>query len=57
MLYIKAGIRNNEKGVNGMAKKRKRNNALPKADEEFAEERGNGLEKVALKAMKRQQNK
>lgn len=57
MLYIKAGIRNNEKGVNKMAKKRKRNNALPKADEEFAEERGNGLEKVALKAMKRQQNK
>ncbi len=40
-----------------MAKKRKRNHALPKADEEFAEERGNGLEKVALKAMKRQQNK
>lgn len=40
-----------------MAKKRKRNHALPKADEEFAEERGNGLEKVALKAMKRQHNK
>ena len=34
-----------------------KNNALPKADVEFAEERGNGLEKVALKAQKRQQNK
>ena len=32
-------------------------NALPKVDEEFAEESGNGLEKVALKAQKRQQNK
>jgi hypothetical protein len=28
------------------------NTALPKADMEFAEERGNGLEKVALKALK-----
>lgn len=33
------------------------NNALPKLDVEFAEESGNGLEKVALKAQKRQQNK
>ena len=33
------------------------NNALPKVDVEFAEESGNGLEKVALKAQKRQQNK
>jgi hypothetical protein len=30
------------------------NNALPKADVEFAEERGNGLEKVALRAQKYQ---
>ncbi|MEH7074297.1 hypothetical protein [Neobacillus drentensis] len=28
------------------------NTALPKADMEFAEERGNGFEKVALKAQK-----
>lgn len=28
------------------------NHALPKADVEFAEERGNGFEKVALKAQK-----
>ena len=45
------------KAVKIIAKKRKRNNALPKSDEEFAEERVNGLEKVALKAMKRQHNK
>jgi hypothetical protein len=43
-----------------MAKKKQLNNnknALPKVDVEFAEENGNGLEKVALKAQKRQQNK
>lgn len=34
--------------------KPKNNNALPKADLEFAEERGNGFEKVALKAQKKQ---
>ncbi|WP_261798575.1 hypothetical protein [Bacillus massilinigeriensis] len=34
-------------------KKNKNNNALPKADIEFAEERGNGLEKVALRAQKK----
>ena len=33
---------------------KKKNNALPKADAEFAEERGNGLEKVALRAQKSQ---
>lgn len=33
--------------------KSKKNNALPKADVEFAEERGNGFEKVALKAQKK----
>ncbi len=32
--------------------KKEHNTALPKADVEFAEERGNGLEKVALKAQK-----
>jgi hypothetical protein len=32
--------------------KPKHNNALPKADVEFAEERGNGLEKKALRALK-----
>ncbi|MEH6904664.1 MULTISPECIES: hypothetical protein [Neobacillus] len=32
--------------------KKKHNTALPKADLEFAEERGNGFEKVALKAQK-----
>ena len=32
--------------------KPKNNNALPKADIEFAEERGNGLEKKALRALK-----
>ncbi|WP_261798730.1 hypothetical protein [Bacillus tuaregi] len=31
-----------------------KNNALPKADVEFAEERGNGFEKVALKALEKQ---
>ncbi|HVI20977.1 MAG TPA: hypothetical protein VM660_02900, partial [Bacillus sp. (in: firmicutes)] len=45
-----------------MAKKKNKQlndnkNALPKVDEEFAEESGNGLEKVALRAQKRQQNK
>ena len=45
-----------------MAKKKNKQlnnnkNALPKVDVEFAEESGNGLEKVALKAQKRQQNK
>lgn len=40
-----------------MGRKKKKNNALPKADEEFAKENGNGLEKVAIKAMKRQHNK
>lgn len=34
--------------------KSKHNHALPKADVEFAEERGNGFEKVALKAQKKQ---
>ncbi|MBM7660955.1 hypothetical protein JOC85_001727 [Bacillus mesophilus] len=34
----------------------KHDNALPKADVEFAEARGNGLEKVALRAQ-RNQNK
>ncbi len=34
--------------------KAKRNNALPKVDVEFAEERGNGFEKVALKGLKEQ---
>lgn len=34
--------------------KAKRNNALPKADVEFAEERGNGFEKVALKGLNEQ---
>ena len=33
--------------------KPKNNNALPKADVEFAEERGNGLEKKALRAFKK----
>ncbi|WP_285848107.1 MULTISPECIES: hypothetical protein [unclassified Mesobacillus] len=33
--------------------KPKHNKAMPKADVEFAEERGNGLEKVALKAQKK----
>jgi hypothetical protein len=38
-----------------MAKnKTKKNTALPKADVEFAEERGNGFEKVALKAQRKQ---
>ncbi|WP_257391769.1 hypothetical protein [Mesobacillus jeotgali] len=37
-----------------MAKnKPKHNKAMPKADVEFAEERGNGLEKVALEAQKK----
>jgi hypothetical protein len=31
---------------------KKNNNALPKADVEFAKERGNGLEIVALTAQK-----
>ena len=30
-----------------------KNNSLPKADVEFAEERGKGFEKVALKAQKK----
>ncbi|WP_263406652.1 hypothetical protein [Niallia endozanthoxylica] len=34
--------------------KAKRNNALPKVDVEFAEERGNGFEKVALKGLNEQ---
>ncbi|MGG3466302.1 hypothetical protein ABES02_01880 [Neobacillus pocheonensis] len=47
------------KGGKEMAKNKnnqfnKKNNALPKADAEFAEERGNGLEKVALRAQKSQ---
>lgn len=33
--------------------KPKHNKAMPKADVEFAEERGNGLEKVTLKAQKK----
>ncbi|WP_394238338.1 hypothetical protein [Niallia oryzisoli] len=41
-----------------MAKNKNRannkNNALPKADVEFAEERGNGFEKVALKGLNEQ---
>ncbi|WP_338449755.1 hypothetical protein R4Z09_27000 [Niallia oryzisoli] len=32
----------------------KHNNALPKVDVEFAEERGNGFEKVALKGLNEQ---
>lgn len=32
----------------------KKDNALPKADAEFAEARGNGLEKIALRAQKSQ---
>ena len=37
----------------GKNKKSKKNHkALPKADVEFAEESGNGLEKKALRAMK-----
>lgn len=37
-----------------MAKKKpKHDKALPKADVEFAEERGNGFEKVALKAQRK----
>ncbi|WP_281274529.1 hypothetical protein [Mesobacillus subterraneus] len=37
-----------------MAKnKPKHNQALPKADVEFAEERGKGMEKVALKAQEK----
>jgi hypothetical protein len=37
-----------------MAKQKpKHNHAMPKADIEFAEERGIGLEKVALKAQKK----
>jgi hypothetical protein len=43
------------KGGDHMAKKKpKHDKALPKADIEFAEERGNGFEKVALKAQKGQ---
>jgi len=40
--------------ANNKNKQQKHNNALPKADVEFAEERGSGLEKVALKALKKQ---
>jgi hypothetical protein len=40
------------KNKNNQAKKN--NNALPKADVEFAEERGNGFEKVALKGLEKQ---
>ncbi|MEH7443709.1 hypothetical protein V7201_15460 [Bacillus sp. JJ1122] len=40
--------------ANNKNKQQKHNTALPKADVEFAEERGNGLEKVALKALKKQ---
>ncbi len=52
----------NDKEGEKMAKKKNKQlnnnkNALPKVDVEFAEESGNGLEKVALKAQKRQQNK
>ena len=36
-------------------KSKKNNTALPKADVEFAEERGNGLEKKALRAIKKSQ--
>jgi hypothetical protein len=40
--------------VKNMAKsKPKHDKALPKADIEFAEERGNGFEKVALKAQRK----
>jgi hypothetical protein len=40
--------------VKEMAKnKPKHNKAMPKADIEFAEERGNGFEKVALKAQRK----
>lgn len=43
------------KGGGKMTKnKSKHNHALPKADVEFAEERGNGFEKVALKAQRKQ---
>ncbi|WP_272495716.1 hypothetical protein [Bacillus pinisoli] len=35
-------------------KSKQHNTALPKADVEFAEERGNGFEKVALKALRAQ---
>lgn len=51
-------MKENEAGGGKMAKnknnqfKKKHNTALPKADLEFAEERGNGFEKVALKAQK-----
>ena len=54
-------ILNDKEGEKMTKKKNKQlnnnKNALPKVDEEFAEESGNGLEKVALKAQKRQQNK
>ena len=56
---MKSGIfrMNNDKGGYKMAKQKaenkpKNNNALPKADVEFAEERGNGLEKKTLRALK-----
>lgn len=42
------------KGGDHMAKKKpEHDKALPKADVEFAEERGNGFEKVALKSQKK----
>lgn len=40
--------------ANHKNKQEKHNTALPKADVEFAKEQNNGLEKVALKAMKKQ---
>jgi hypothetical protein len=48
-----------QKGDEIMAKNRKdqlkkNNTALPKADLEFAEERGDGFEQVALQALKKQ---
>jgi hypothetical protein len=44
----------NEKGGDHMAKNKPENNkSMPKADVEFAEERGNGFEKKALKALKK----
>lgn len=51
ILWLEAKI---IQGGDHMTKKKpKHNNSLPKADIEFAEERGNGFEKVALKAQRK----